>query len=331
MTQGLKRDHCLTITGLTKNQFYYVQSGVRPGRCRSSSTLWRDPATNLTYEVDNVEVVQKIVEIKLNPDLANGYRLIAVTLQIQGYYINHKKVYRLMLEYILLESPRRRSGREFAKYRRVAPLRPLEIIEMDIKYVWIYGIRKYAFILTVIDTFTRYVLHWDIGYTMKSHQVKAVWEYIITHYLQPAGIREQRLDVEVRNDNGKQFNSNLIIGFFKENYLNQVFTHPYTPEENGNIESFHYTLGKAIQRDQFVSLEMLSQRLKKFYTSYNNDRSHGSINGLPPSKFWALYEQDKIEVIPLEKRRVKFGLKVAYQDILSIPWITKYDYRALGT
>ena len=82
MTQGLKRDHCLTITGLTKNQFYYVQSGVRPGRCRSSSTLWRDPATNLTYEVDNVEVVQKIVEIKLNPDLANGYRLIAVTLQI---------------------------------------------------------------------------------------------------------------------------------------------------------------------------------------------------------------------------------------------------------
>ncbi|MCB9312266.1 MAG: hypothetical protein H6568_05825 [Lewinellaceae bacterium] len=33
----------------------------------------------MTYEVDNVEVVQKIVEIKLNPDLANGYRLIAVT------------------------------------------------------------------------------------------------------------------------------------------------------------------------------------------------------------------------------------------------------------
>ena len=234
-----------------------------------------------------------------------------------------------MLEYILLEKPRKRTGREFVKYRRVAPHKPLEVIEMDIKYVWIYSVRKYAFILTVIDTFTRYVLHWDVGFTMKSHQVKAVWEYIITNYLQPAGILKKGLDVEIRNDNGKQFNSNLVIDFFKENHLNQVFTHPYTPEENGHIESFHNTLGKALKKDQFTTLDMLEQRLKKFYTCYNNDRSHSSIKGIAPSKFWTLYELNKIEVIPLEKRRIKFELKVAYQDILTIPTIGKYDYRAL--
>jgi transposase InsO family protein len=283
----------------------------------------------ITYGVDNAAVVQKIVEIKLNPDQANWYRLITVTLQILGYYINHKKVYRLMLAYILLEKPRKRTGREFVKYRRVAPHKPLQVIEMDIKYVWIYGIRKYAFILTVIDTFTRYVLHWAAGYTMKSHQVKAVWEHVITEYLQPAGILKEGLDVEIRNDNGKQFNSNLIIDFFKENHLNQVFTHPYTPEENGHIESFHNTLGKALRKDQFTTLYMLEQRLKKFYTCYNNQRSHSSIKGIAPSKFWALYELNKIEVIPLEKRRIKFELKVAYQDILTLPSIARYDYRAL--
>jgi transposase InsO family protein len=32
----------------------------------------------------------------------------------------------------------------------------------------------------------------------------------------------------------------LIQEFFKENYLNQVFTHPYTPQENGHIESFRF-------------------------------------------------------------------------------------------
>jgi transposase InsO family protein len=36
----------------------------------------------------------------------------------------------------------------------------------------------------------------------------------------------------------------LIQEFFKENYLNQVFTHPYTPQENGHIESFHAILAK---------------------------------------------------------------------------------------
>jgi len=325
----MKRDKCLEIVGLTKNQFYYVQNGNKPGRRPSSTTTWRDPSTLLEYQIDNEDVVQKIVDIKLNPDQTNWYRMIAVTLQILGYYINHKKVYRLMLEYLLLEQPRKRTGREFVKFRRVAPHKPLEVIEMDIKYVWIYSVRKYAFILTVIDTFTRYVLHWDVGFTMKSHQVKAVWEHIITNYLQPAGILKKGLDVEIRNDNGKQFNSNLVIDFFKENHLNQVFTHPYTPEENGHIESFHNTLGKALKKDQFTTLDMLEQRLKKFYTCYNNDRSHSSIKGIAPSKFWTLFELNKIEVIPLEKRRIKFELKVAYQDILTIPSITKYDYRAL--
>jgi len=329
MSLGLKRDKCLAITGLTKNQFYYVQKGTKPGRRPSNITIWRDPCTLIKYNVDNVDVVQKIVDIKLNPDHTNWYRMITVALQILGYYINHKKVYRLMLEYILLEEPRKRTGRKFVKYRRVAPHKPLEIIEMDIKYVWIYGIQKYAFILTVIDTFTRYVLHWAVGYTMKSPQVKAVWEHIIVAYLQPAGILKAGLDVEIRNDNGKQFNSNLIINFFKENHLNQVFTHPYTPEENGHIESFHNTLGKALKKDQFTTLDMLEQRLKKFYTCYNNERSHSSIKGIAPAKFWALYDLNKIEVIPLEKRRIKFELKVAYQDILTIPLINKYDYRAL--
>lgn len=329
MSQGLKRDICLAITRLTKDQFYYIQTGVKPGRRPSNTTIWRDPHTMVQYKVDNADVVQKVVEIKLNPDLANWYKLITRTLQIRGYYINHKKVYRLMLEYILLEERCKKSGKNFAKFRRVAPYKPLEIIEMDIKYVWIYGVRKYAYILTVIDTFTRYVLHWDVGYTMKSQQVKAVWEYVITKYLQPADILKNKLEVEVRNDNGKQFSSDLIVNFFKENHLNQVFTHPYTPEENAHIESFHKTLGNALKKDQFTSLKQLESRLKKFYTCYNNDRSHGSTKGIPPAKFWALYELNKIEVIPLEKRKIKFKLKVAYQDILTIPGINKYDYRAL--
>ena len=329
MSQGLKRDICLTITRLTKDQFYYIQTGVKPGRRPSDTTTWRDPDTMVQYEVDNTDVVQKVVEIKLNPDMPNWYKLITRTLQIQGYYINHKKVYRLMFEYILLEEKRKRSGKNFVKFRRVAPRKPLEVIEMDIKYVWIYGVRKYAYILTVIDTFTRYVLHWDVGYTMKSQQVKAVWEYIIANYLQPADVLKNKLEVEVRNDNGKQFSSDLIIKFFKENHLNQVFTHPYTPEENAHIESFHKTLGNALRKDQFTSLVKLENRLKKFYTCYNNDRSHGSTKGIPPAKFWALYELNKIEVIPLEKRKIKFKLKVAYQDILTIPGVNKYDYRAL--
>lgn len=329
MSKGLNRDRCLKITGLTRHQFYYKPTGTKPGKRPSDSTPHRDPATLIAREAGHAEVVEQIVKLKLDPNQTNWYRMLTIALQIKGYYINHKKVYRLMREQQLLEQPRKRTGRNFVKFRRVAPAGPLHVLEMDIKYIWIYEKRRYAFILTVIDTFTRYVLHWSAGYTMKSEQVKSVWEYIIAEYLQPAGMLLKDVEIEIRNDNGKQFNSNLMAGFFEENQLHQVFTHPYTPEENGHVESFHCILGKALSKDTFVSLAMLEERLEHFYCCYNNERSHSGTKGIPPAKFWALYDLNKIEVISLEKRKIEFRLKVAYQDIMTIPSINKYGYRVI--
>lgn len=329
MSYGLNRNVCLSIAGLTRNQFYYKSKGSKPGRSPSNSTMKRDPESFEEYEVDNADVVSEIVDIKLNPDLANWYKLITRTLQLKGYYINHKKVYRLMYEYLLLESKRNRTGRTFVKYRRVTPTGPLRVLEMDIKYFWIYEKRKYAFVFTIIDTFTRYALNWSVGYSMKSEQVKCTWEYVVAQYLQEAGISTQEIDIDVvvRSDNGKQFNSKVMSSFFEENKIKHEFTKPYTPEENGHVESFHCILGKALGKDKYSCLNDLEKRLEKFYKCYNNDRAHSGTNGVPPAKFWALCELDKVEVIYLKNKKQQFKLNVAYQDILSLPNINKYDYR----
>jgi transposase InsO family protein len=329
-SQGLSLDRCFSITGLTKNQYYYKQSGNPRGKRPSTTTLYKDKSRGDELSIDNTSVVRRIVDIKLDPDHANYYKLITKTLCLEGYYINHKKVYRLMFEHLLLEDRKKQTGKKYVQYRRVAPSRPLEVIEMDIKYVWLYEKKKYAFVLTVIDTFTRYVLHWSVGLQMKTSQVKEVWEYVIAHYIQPYLGLDKSIEVEVRSDNGKQFSSREIISFFEDNYLNQVHTHPYTPEENGHVESFHKTLGKAISRDRFTTLQSLETRLNNFYLSYNNKRAHGSILGLPPAIFWALVELKKINVaVNQEERRTKCTLKVAYQDIMCIPKVNQYKYRVL--
>lgn len=331
MSEGLRRDDCLKIARMSKHQYYYRQTGSKPGRRASVCTNYRDPDTQEIVKVSNEEVLAKIVEIKLDPDLSNHYRLICFALCLQGYYINHKKVYRLMNEQQLLEEPRKRTGRDFVKFRRVAPSGPLEVLEMDIKYVWIYEKSRYGYILTVIDTFSRYVLHWDVGYSMKSIQVKQVWDYIVLHYLQDKRLKEGPIEIEVRNDNGKQFNSNLIIDYFKANDMTQVFTHPYTPEENGHIESFHKTLGKALKQEVFTSLSSVRDRLNRFYASYNNNRSHGSTKGLPPALFWVLHEKGYIDVKINEKRKSTYKLRVALQDIHLLDNIDKYHYRVNQT
>ena len=325
-TKGLKLTNLFLILGITRHQFYYCPTGRVKGKQASEVTVYRNHKTKERIEVLNEVVIKAIIYIKQNPDLANWYRLITYTLQVEGYYINHKKVYRLMKEYHLLEESKRKKGRNFVQFRRVSPVGPLYVLEMDIKYVWIGGKNRYGYILSVIDTFTRYILHWKVAYSMREAQVKEIWDYIIPTYLQPANMLSKEIQIEVRNDNGKQFSSTMVQEDFKTNYLGQVFTHPYTPEENGHIESFHSTLGKALKGESYKDLEAIDKRLNRFYRTYNNLRQHGSTAMLSPSVFWALYEDQQITVVNLSKKRVKFKLNIPYQDVLSWTKIQRYKY-----
>lgn len=331
MAFGLNRDRCLAITGLTRNEFYYREKGVKPGKRPSGMTRWRDPKTLISYLVQNEEIVKKVVEIKLNPDLPKWYRLITRMLQLYGYFINHKKLFRIMKEHLLLEDPVKRKGRKYVMFRRVCPMGPLRILEMDIKYVWIYDQRRYAFIFTILDTFTRYALHWNVGFTMKARQVKDAWEIVVAEYLQPHRIKDSEVQIEARSDNGKQLAAKELAVFFEDNHIQHVFTHPYTPEENGHIESFHAILSEALKNDRFTSLYDLESRLDGFYGSYNNIRSHSGTRGVPPAKFWTLYEMGLVKIMHLDHHRVRITINVPYQDILTLPGIERYDYRVIHT
>jgi putative transposase len=327
MNKGLSRKIVLSITRVTRHQLYYKMKESNAGRLPSVVTKYKDNETQEITKKPNTEVVDQIIKIKQDPDQSNWYKLITARLKIQGYYINHKKVYRLMDEYHLLEKAKRKIGRNFVKYRIVTPAGPLRVLEMDIKYVWIVGKASYGYILTVIDTFTRYILHWKVGLSMREAQVKQVWDYIIVHYLQPANMLEKGIDIEVRNDNGKQFCSTMIQQYFKDNYLGQVFTHPYTPEENAHVERFHRTLGKSLKLEFFKTLAQVEQRLIQFYITYNNIRTHGSIAMLSPSMFWTLYEDNQITVVQLSKKRVRFILNIPYQDVRCWNNIDRHNYR----
>lgn len=266
-------------------------------------------------EVPNQEVVDEIKLVQSDPDTDYGYRKMYFALMMLGYYINHKKVYRLMKENGLLKERHKRAEKKFAKYRIVIPEGPLEVLEMDIKLVWVAKDRRHAYVLTVIDTFTRAVLYRGVGFTMKSSQVKKAWEYIIINYLQPADLLRKKIHIEVRNDNGPQFSSKMIRQFFEQNYLDQVFTHPYTPQENGHIESFHSILSKAIGTQVFWDLPELETFLILFYEKYNNHRIHASIANLSPRLFWELWENGKIIRTVLKNKKVKFKLLIPYQQL----------------
>ena len=112
---------------------------------------------------------------------------------------------------------------------------------MDIKQVWVEEYARSAYILSIIDTFTRTVLYRTEGYQMTQYEVKAAWEHVIVNYLQPADLMKKGLHVEIRYDNGPQFAARMVREFLLENGIHQVFTYPYCPDQNGHIESFNYS------------------------------------------------------------------------------------------
>lgn len=191
------------------------------------------------------------------------------------------------------------------------------MLEMDIKFQWVTEHQRYGFILSVIDCFTRKVLHWTVAYSIKQAKIKEVWEHIIIHYLQPAGLLEKQLTLELRNDNDTRFTAKKVQEYFKENHINQVYTHPYTPQENGHIESFHAILGRSLELREFQTITDLQEHLTHFYKIYNTVRLHGSIKHLSPEAFIKLWKKNLVEIKPHKrlKHRYKISLKVPHYRI----------------
>ncbi len=300
------------ILGISKHQYYYQSKGSRSGRKPTETTKRKIGDT--FNEISTADLVAQIELIQSDPDTNYGYHKMCTALMLMGYFINHKKLYRIMKQYLLLKERHKRNSKTYVRYRIVTPEAPLRLIEMDIKYVWIDSARKYGYILTIIDTFTRFVLNWKVGFTMKAVQVKQAWDEVIEEYLQANDLLKKEIHIEIRNDNGPQFGAKIIREYFLENHLNQVFTHPYTPQENGHVESFHSILAKSINKS-YPELKDLENRLTMFYHKYNEVRLHGSIANLPPKLFWSLWEDGKITREELKKKKVKFTLNVPYQEL----------------
>jgi putative transposase len=309
---GLCKDLVFSILSMSKHDYYYQSKGIgNKGRKQSQTTLLID-SKGVPKPISNDIVIQMMIETLYQPETAYGYRAMTVSLQHDGLIINHKKVYRMMADFQLLNDRNQKPAKNYVKFRRVYPQGPLEVLEMDIKFQWVSERAQYAFILTVIDCFTRKVLYWAVAFSIKQNAVKTAWEEIILNYLQPYQMLKKDISIEIRNDNDTRFAAKEIQRFFKENHLNQVFTHPYTPQENGHIESFHAILGRSLDKKEFKTLDSLQLHLKGFYKIYNETRLHGSLDHLAPNTFWTMWNQNLIEKKETKNKPTKFYLKIPH-------------------
>jgi putative transposase len=262
--------------GYSRSSWYYKprtgQKGIKP-----STITFRVDGSNVTNEY----VLQDIKRI-LTGDLEfYGYEKVTWELHDLGYVINKKKVYRLMNQASLLlvrDRIKTKGSRQFVQFRCINAQKPLQYLVMDIKYIYINEQNRFAYLLTVLDVYTRFALGFTLKYSIKKHDVILLLDGILQ------GIMAE--GIIIRNDNGSQFLAYNVRQFLKDRKIAQEFTHIATPEENAFIESFHSNIARElINRCWLESLFHARMKIREYYKVYNYKRKHRSLKRKSPFQF----------------------------------------------
>ncbi|MCZ2443731.1 MAG: IS3 family transposase [Flavobacteriales bacterium] len=281
----MKKEVCENLQ-LERSVVYYRNKDNKPGRKATTVTIYKN-------EIVNEEYVLKGVKSLLDHEfLSYGYLKISKQLQMDGYVINKKKVYRIMKSYNLLKPQRiKTSGkRNFVKFRKPQTEKPLTYFEMDIKYIYIPQERRNAYLLSVIDVHSRKVIGHVFKRSIRKVDVINLWQS-----LKP--LLGDFKEITIRSDNGSQFIANDVRGYFYYHGVKHEFTNIATPEDDGHIEAFHSILEREfLRRNDYTSLDEMKTAISRFMKCYNEERLHGSLNYRTPEQFIKDFNENELKL-----------------------------------
>lgn len=135
------------------NQKAYLNPlNINPDSIISSSSK------EIVISVPDTTVKNDIKDLLSKEFVCYGYKKVAKFLKKNlGYIINPKKVYRLMKEMLILLPKIRPASIDIirVKNRKIHLVRPNELWQIDIKYLYIHGEKRNSYVCTIIDCATQ--------------------------------------------------------------------------------------------------------------------------------------------------------------------------------
>ena len=120
----------------------------------------------------------------------------------------------------------------------------------------------------------------------------------------------------LRTDNGPQYISETFKNTVRILGIRSEYIQKHTPEDNGDIESFHNSLKTDyIWVSDLETFQDARKLMESAFTDYNTVRPHSSIDYLPPDEFERrLRAEDGFRYKFLERRNRKGGKNAEEQD-----------------
>jgi transposase InsO family protein len=203
----------------------------------------------------------------------DGYRRLAfMMLDDDVVAVSPSTVYRT------LKAAGRLDHRQFSPSQKgtgfVQPLVAHQHWHVDISYLNVAG--TFYFLITVLDGFSRYIVHWEIREKMEETDVETV--------VQRAWEKYPGQKPRIISDNGPQFIARDFKEFIRLLGMTHVRTSPYYPQSNGKLERWHGTVKRECIRPAApASLEEARRRVADYVEHYNHVRLNSAIGYLTPA------------------------------------------------
>ena len=211
-----------------------------------------------------------------------GYRrLTFMMLDADVVAVSPSSVYRVLHDAGLLDKHNGKPSKKGTGF--VQPLKPHEHWHVDVAYLNISG--TFYFMCSVLDGYSRAVVHWEIRPTMLESEVETILERAREKY---PGEKPR-----IISDNGPQFLAKDFKEYIRICGMTHVKTSPYYPQSNGKIERYHRTIkGDCIRTETPLSLEDAQRIVGKYVENYNEVRLHSAIGYITPKDKMAGREKE---------------------------------------
>lgn len=250
------------IFGISRKCFYYWRGKDFGSRAYHSKKI--QPNLKLTWQVKKFIIEEKLktnygplkmkwrVKQKLGVDLSTGL------------------IYRFYKKKMLIRKPQRRQPWYQPLKSPLIIRKPGEGVQMDVKYVYPEGRRKFQF--SALDPYTEkyFFLVFD---TKHSSNAIATFRAAEAYF----GFKI----LSVQNDNGSEFRGDFHGWLAKQN-IPHYFIPKKSPYWNGKVERVHRTIDDEYYQNPYRVWKTAYEWLE----FYNFERIHLSLDGLTPHQFY---------------------------------------------
>jgi putative transposase len=219
---------------------------------------------------------EAIISFHLQNPLEGYRRLTFMMVDADVVAVSPASVWRVLKQAGLLSRWKRCPSRKGTGFEQ--PLQPHQHWHIDVSYINLCG--TFYYLCSVLDGFSRFLVHWDLRESMREADVEVILERAKENY--------PEAKPRIISDNGPQFIARDFKEFIRISGMTHVRTWPSYPQSNGKLERWHKSLKtECIRPGTPLSLADAKRLIQQYVDHYNNVRLHNAIGYVTPKDMLA--------------------------------------------